>query len=31
MTQKYNNVYLNNTYTIAGKNELEGPLGSYYD
>lgn len=31
MTQKYNNVYLSSTYTIAGKNELEGPLGNYFD
>lgn len=31
MTFKYNNVYLNDTYTIAGIKEKEGPLGSYYD
>ena len=31
MTTKYNNVYLNNTYTIAGINEAKGPLGKYYD
>lgn len=31
MTFKYNNVYLNDTYTIAGKYEKEGPLNNYFD
>ena len=31
MTIKYNNVYLNSTYTIAGINEKKGPLGNYFD
>ena len=31
MTTKYNNVYLNNTFTIAGIMEAKGPLGRYYD
>ena len=30
-TIKLNNVYLEETYTIAGKKEHEGPLGNYYD
>lgn len=31
MTFKYNNVYLNETSTVAGKYEKNGPLGSLYD
>ena len=31
MTFKYNNVYINNTETIAGKKEKEGPLGKIFD
>ena len=31
MTLKYDNVYINSTYTIAGKYEKDGPLSSYYD
>ena len=31
MTFKYNNVYLNDTYTIAGKYEKKGPLNNYFD
>jgi stage V sporulation protein AD len=31
MTFKYNNVYINDFYTIAGKLEYEGPLGTYFD
>ena len=31
MTYQYDNVYLNDTYVIAGKYEKEGPLGKYYD
>ena len=31
MTFKYNNVYLNNTYTIVGPYEYKGPLGKYFD
>lgn len=31
MTIKYNNVYLNETSTVAGKFEKEGPLKQYYD
>lgn len=31
MTFKYNTVYINNTETIAGKNEKEGPLGKIFD
>ncbi len=31
MTFKYNNVFLNNTYTIVGPYENNGPLNEYYD
>lgn len=31
MTFNYNNVYLNNVSSIAGKYESEGPLKNYYD
>ena len=31
MTFKYNNVILNNTYTIVGPYENNGPLNEYYD
>lgn len=31
MTFKYNNVYLNNTVTISGPYENQGPLSKYYD
>ena len=31
MTFNYNNVYLNNVSSIAGKIESEGPLKDYYD
>lgn len=31
MTQKYYNVYVNNTSLIAGKIENEGPLNKYFD
>ena len=31
MTFKYNNVYINNTETIAGPFEKDGPLSKYYD
>lgn len=31
MTFEYENVFLNETYTIAGRYEKEGPLNSYYD
>lgn len=31
MTFEYENVYLNDTYTIAGKYEKQGPLSKYYD
>ena len=31
MTFKYNNVYLNNCATVAGKIESEGPLGTSFD
>jgi hypothetical protein len=31
MTFKYNNVYLNNCATVAGKIESEGPLGTNFD
>ena len=31
MTFKFNNVYINETETIAGKKEKQGPLGNYYD
>ena len=31
MTFKYNNAYLNDTYTIAGKYEKKGPLNNYFD
>ena len=31
MTLKYKNVYINNTETIAGPFEKEGPLSKYYD
>ena len=31
MTFKYNNVYINETATIAGKYEKNGLLGKYYD
>lgn len=31
MTFRYENVYLNDTYTIAGKYEKNGPLGLYFD
>ena len=31
MTFKYKNVYLNNTYTIVGPYENNGPLSSYFD
>lgn len=31
MTYKYNKVYLQNTYTIAGTYEKDGPLGKYFD
>ncbi len=31
MTFKYNNVYINNTYTIVGPYEHKGPLNEYFD
>ena len=31
MTFKYNNVYINNTSTVAGPYEAKGPLGKLYD
>jgi len=31
MTQKYNNVYVNDTATIAGPYEKKGPLSKYFD
>lgn len=31
MTNKYNKVYLQNTYTIAGTYENDGPLSTYFD
>ncbi|MBQ6282357.1 MAG: stage V sporulation protein AD [Bacilli bacterium] len=31
MTIKFDNVYVNNTSTVAGKFEKEGPLGKYFD
>ena len=31
MTNTYNNVYINDTITIAGPYEAKGPLGSYFD
>lgn len=31
MTQKYNDIYINDTVTIAGKYEKNGPLKKYYD
>lgn len=31
MTVKYNNVYLNNTSTISGPYEAQGPFNKYYD
>lgn len=31
MTYKYNNVYIKNTYTVAGMYENDGPLGKYFD
>ena len=31
MTFKYNNVYINNTATVAGPYEKKGPLGSFFD
>lgn len=31
MTFKYNNVYINNAYTVVGPYEHKGPLGSYFD
>jgi stage V sporulation protein AD len=31
MTYKYNKVYLENTYTVAGMYENDGPLGKYFD
>lgn len=31
MTTKYNNVYIQDTYTIGGPYEKDGPLGSYFD
>ena len=31
MTTKYNNVYIEDTYTIAGNYENDGPLSKYFD
>ena len=31
MTIKYNNVYINETSTVAGPYEAKGPLAKYYD
>ena len=31
MTFKYNKVYLNNTYTVVGPYENNGPLYKYFD
>ena len=31
MTIKYNNVYINETGTVTGPYEKEGPLGNYFD
>ncbi|MCI6001800.1 MAG: stage V sporulation protein AD [Tenericutes bacterium] len=31
MTSKYNNVYIEDTYTIGGPYEADGPLAKYYD
>lgn len=31
MTNKYNNVYIKDTYTIAGTYENDGPLSKYFD
>lgn len=31
MTFRYNNVYINNTSTVAGHLEKDGPLGKYFD
>ena len=31
MTYKYNNVYIKDSYTIAGMYENDGPLGKYFD
>ena len=31
MTIKYNNVFIEDTYTICGNYENDGPLGKYFD
>jgi len=31
MTYKYNNVYIKDSYTIAGMYESDGPLRKYFD
>ena len=31
MTTKYNNVYIQDTYTICGNYENDGPLSKYFD
>lgn len=31
MTTKYNNVYIDSTYTICGNYENDGPLSKYFD
>ena len=31
MTTKYNNVYIDDTYTICGNYENDGPLSKYFD
>ena len=31
MTIKYDNVYINETYTLTGPYEAKGPMGKYFD
>ena len=31
MTRKFNNVYINEKYTIAGIYEKDGPIADYFD
>ena len=31
MTNKYDNVYINDSYSIAGMYESDGPLKKYFD
>ena len=31
MTHKFNNVYIKDSYTIAGKYEKDGPIRNYFD